>query len=82
MAIDSLTRALRSALAPIRRVLRSLGLSRFSSVLAGFHPLGVEDARLVDALVGVRTEEIALGLEQDSKANAPSDSYRNSREKR
>ncbi len=36
----------------------------FLRLIAGFQPLGVKDARLVDAFVGVRAEKVALGLEQ------------------
>jgi len=39
---------------------------RFSDFLGWLiaHPIGVENSRLVDALVGMRAEEIALRLQQ------------------
>ena len=36
----------------------------FSWLFIGLKPFGVEDARLIDAFVSVRTEEIALRLEE------------------
>jgi hypothetical protein len=44
---------------------RPFRLGRFlCRLLAGFHPLGVKNAGLVNAFVSMRTEEIALGLKQ------------------
>jgi hypothetical protein len=36
----------------------------FRGLRIGFHPLGVKHARFVDAFVGMRAKEVALGLEQ------------------
>src|ERR1043166_3519866 len=36
----------------------------FDRFVIGLDPLGVENSRFIDALVGVRAEKVALGLEQ------------------